>query len=97
MEVSSPQRTAPTSGSGWKSFRWNSASVLSAGSYGVWVRVGGRSAQGLTVPPRCWMPSSSSSSSRPFIPITYTFLCFGIFITVEMYTADAYADPKTSS
>ena len=71
--------------------------MLSAGSYVVWVHVGRRSAQGLTVPPRCWMPSSSSSSSRPLIPITYTFLFFGIFMTVEMYTADAYAEPKTSS
>lgn len=41
---------------------------------GVLCAVGGCrytvSARGLTVPPRCWMPSSSSSSSRPFMPTT---------------------------
>ena len=43
------------------------------------------------------MPSSSSSASIPFIPTTYTFLCFGSCSTEEMYTADAYAEPKISS
>ena len=48
---------------------------------------------GRTVPPVKGMPSSLSSSSSPDIPITYTFLSFGSFITDEMYTAAAYADP----
>ena len=49
------------------------------------------------MPPMCVMPSSSSSSSRPAMPITYTFLSLGSFMTDEMYTAAAYADPKISS
>lgn len=47
----------------------------------------------LTVPPMNEMPSSRSSSSRPPMPITYTFLSLGSFMTDEMYTAEAYADP----
>ena len=50
-----------------------------------------------TVPPRYSIPSSLSSSSSPAMPTTYTFLSFGSCRTEEMYTADAYADPKISS
>lgn len=52
---------------------------------------------GLTVPPRYWIPSTPSSSSIPAIPTTYTFLSLGSFVTEEMYTAAAYADPNISS
>ena len=54
---------------------------------------GGEAVAGLTVPPMCAMPSSSSSSSSPAMPITYTFLSLGILMTDEMYTADANAEP----
>ena len=43
----------------------------------------------LTVPPMKDTPSSRSSSSMPDMPITYTFLSLGSFITEEMYTAAA--------
>lgn len=33
----------------------------------------------------------------PCIPTTYTFLSFGSSSTEDMYTADAYAEPKISS
>ena len=43
----------------------------------------------LTVPLMKDTPSSRNSSSMPDMPITYTFLSFGSFITEEMYTAAA--------